>query len=61
MTGSKPASLQIVRTYEIMHAPTGEGTRFEASDGSVWHPVRPFEPVAGYLVGDRIVPRVGGE
>ena len=57
MGGSKPASLQVVYAWQDQAAATGDGTRYEACDGSVWRPVRPFEQATGDLAGDRIVPR----
>lgn len=36
-------ALRIVRTYEDYSATTGEGTRYVASDGSVWKRISAME------------------
>ena len=53
MTGEP---LQITRLYQINTAPTGEGTRYECSDGSVWRDTQPFKRRDAERVGDRIYP-----
>ncbi len=50
--------LRIVRMYELESAPTGEGTRYECNDGSVWHVAQPFEMPRGRIVGDVIIPYI---
>ena len=54
------SSIQIVRYYEIMSAPTGEGARYECSDGTTWRDAQPFSRPDGTIIGDRIYPKVAG-
>lgn len=54
MTGEP--KLQILRYSEDMAADTGEGARYECSDGSVWKHVQPFCRSEGYLVDGHIIP-----
>lgn len=56
MTDDKGGSQQITRAYEIMSAPTGEGTRYETDALETWRDCQPFETPAGQIIGDRIEP-----
>ena len=53
MTGNP--ELTIRRYFQESTAATGEGTRYECDDGSVWHDLQPFEKAAGYRVGEHII------
>jgi len=54
---SGESNLRVVWAWQDHAAATGDGTRYEASDGSIWHEARPFEQVDADLIGDRIIRR----
>lgn len=47
-------NIRIIRQYEKLDAPTGEGTRWVDEDGRVWKSHAEQYPITGVLVGQKI-------
>jgi len=52
--------VQIIRCYELWTAPTGEGTRYDCADGTVWRDCQPFERAEGEIHAGYVFPLFKG-